>query len=497
MNRRSFIRNSLLAAGGATLSGKGLAQLAVSSNSPAAGAEQIASARFPKNFLWGMATAAVQVEGAWNEDGKGESIWDRWAHAGKIRDHSNADTACDQYHLYQEDVAILKRLNQKGYRFSVSWPRVLPEGVGTPNMKGLDYYKRLTDALVEAGIRPFCTIYHWDLPQALEDRGGWPNRDLAGYFADYAGLLAKHLGDRVTVWAPFNMPETFPYLGYGTGYFPPGRANTDDFLRAVHTVALAHGLAYRSIKTASPHATVGSAYGMEPGYPKTDSDADREACRRYEALHNSLFLYVARHGEYPDVFVGEIPHQVMGFRSGDDKIIKVPLDWIGIHYYFRRAISAPQNPPKPVGGATTPDPMAQYASSHFKDGPSTEGGLEIWPSAFYDLLMRVAHECGGLPIEITETGAVYGDGLADDGAVHDQRRIEWHRAHLAQLARAMADGANVRAYHAWSLLDNFEWRDGYTKRYGLTWVNFATRQRIVKDSGLWYGRVAAANRLDV
>ena len=497
MNRRNFIRYSLLAAGGAALAGKGLAQLPTSSatNLPAAG--RIVPSRFPKDFLWGMATAAVQVEGAWNEDGKGESIWDRWAHAGKIRDHSNADIACDQYHLYQEDVALLKRLNQKSYRFSVSWPRVLPEGAGTPNMKGLDYYQRLTDALVEAGIRPFCTIYHWDLPQALEDRGGWPNRDLAGYFADYAGVLAKYLGDRVTVWAPFNMPETFPYLGYGNGFFPPGRANTDDFLRAVHTVALAHGLAYRSIKAASPHATVGSAYGMEPGYPKTDSDADREACRRYEALHNSLFLHVTRHGEYPDVFVGEIPHRAMGFRSGDDKIIKVPLDWIGIHYYFRRAISAPKNPAKPVGGATTPDPMAQYASSHFKDGPMTEDGLEIWPSAFYDLLMRAAHECGDLPIEITETGAVFGDGPADNGAVHDQRRIDWYRAHLAQLARAIADGANVRAYHAWSLLDNFEWRDGYTKRFGLTWVDFTTRQRIVKDSGLWYGRVAAANRLDV
>ncbi len=287
MNRRTFIRNSLLAAGGAALAGSGPAQLAAAPEASAVADAPIAGARFPKNFLWGMATSSYQVEGAWDADGKGESIWDRWAHTkGRIASGSNADVTCDQYHLYKDDVALLKQLNQKSYRFSISWPRVLPQGTGTLNVKGLDYYKRLTDALLEAGIRPFCTLYHWDLPQALEERGGWPNRDLAGYYADYAGLMAKHLGDRITIWAPFNMPWWFTYAGYAVGWNPPGRANIDGFLRALHTVALAQGMAYRSLKAASSKANVGSAYSYEPAYPKTDSEADREAARRFDLLNN-------------------------------------------------------------------------------------------------------------------------------------------------------------------------------------------------------------------
>lgn len=436
------------------------------------------------------------MEGAWNSDGKGESIWDRFAHTpGKIQENANGDVACDQYHRFNEDVELLRRLNLKSYRFSTSWARIQPTGTGRVNPRGIDYYSRLVDALLAAGVRPFCTIYHWDLPQALEDRGGWPNRDLAGYFADFAGLLAKHLGDRVTVWAPFNMPETFTYYGYGNGSYPPGRANTDDYLRSVHTVALAHGMAYRSIKAASAHATVGSAYGMEPGYPKNNTEADRAAVRCYDALRNKLFMHVTRTGSYPDAFVGEIPHEAMGFRSGDEKILKVPLDWLGVHYYCRLAISAPDQPSQPRGGAKTPDPREQFRTGLFNEGAYTDGGLEIWPEGLYDLLTSLTREVGNLPIEITETGAAYRDGPGPDGAVHDSRRIAWYREHLIQLQRAIAAGANVRAYHAWSLLDNFEWHSGYTKRYGLTWVDFASQRRIIKDSGLWYSRVARENRL--
>jgi len=498
MNRRTFIRSSLLAAGGAALAGRGLAQLAASPAGDTIGAEQIARARFPKNFLWGTATSSFQVEGAWDADGKGKSIWDRWVHtSGKIRDHSNADVSCDQYHLYKDDVALLKQLNQKSYRFSISWPRVLPSGTGTPNMKGLDYYKRLTDALNGAGIRPFCTIYHWDLPQALEERGGWPNRDLAGYFADYAGLLAKHLGDRITVWAPFNMPWWFTYAGYARGWNPPGRANIDDFLRALHTVALAQGMAYRSLKAASSKATVGSAYAYEPAYPKTGSEADREAAHRFDLLNNVFFLHAARHGNYPQAFAGEVPYEAMGFRSGDEKILQVPLDWIGVHYYERLAISTSNAAAKPATGQHYADPMAECKVEHFTEGPRTDNGMEIWPRGLYDLLMRLTRDYDHPILEITETGGVFGDAPGADGHIHDQRRIDFYRQHLAELARAITDGARVRAYHAWSLLDNFEWNDGFTRRFGLTWVDFATRRRIVKDSGLWYGRVAAANRFDV
>ena len=344
MDRRSFVRKSLVGAGGAMLARTSLA------GAPGAGphqipgavdAAQINSARFPADFLWGMASSAFQIEGAWNTDGKGESNWDRFAHTvGKIKGAATADVACDQYHLYKEDVAILKRLNQKSYRFSTAWSRIQPTGTGAVNTQGIDYYSRLVDSLLEAGIRPFCTIYHWDLPLALEDRGGWPNRDLASYYADYAAILAKHLGDRVTVWAPFNMPWTFTYYGYGVGIFPPGRASFDQFLRAAHTVNLAQGEAFRAIKAASSKATVGSAYGMAPAYPKTDSEADRAATARYHAMNNVYFLNTALRGEYPKAFVGETPYAAMGYQPGDDKIMKVPLDWVGFHYYTRRIVSA-------------------------------------------------------------------------------------------------------------------------------------------------------------
>jgi beta-glucosidase len=499
MNRRKFIQNSLMAAGGAWTAGKGLASAESSAPSQVAGAvsaAQIAAVRFPKDFLWGMATSCYQVEGAWNADGKGESIWDRAAHTpGKIRDGSNGDVACDQYHRYKEDIAILKRLNMKSYRFSTSWPRVLPEGTGKVNQKGLDYYSRLVDALLEANIRPFCTIYHWDLPQALEDRGGWPNRDLASYYADFASILAKNLGDRITVWAPFNMPEDFTRSGYGTGWAPPFKSNIDQFLRAAHTINLAQGMAFRAIKAASSKATVGSAYGMEPVYPKTNSEADRAASARYHNYHNLFYIEPAFHGTYPKAFIGEIPYEAMGFKPGDEKIMKVPLDWVGVHYYVRLIASNASNGAPP--NLTSHDPYAQIRIELAGDGPKTDGGLEMWPHGLYDLMMQVSRDYDHPIIEITETGGVFMDAPNASGRVADLRRIEFYRQHLAELARAMSDGAKVRAYHAWSLLDNFEWGSGYTQRYGLTYVDFATQKRTIKDSGYWYGRVAAAGRLDV
>ena len=261
MNRRKFIENSIAAAG-AALARTGFASSGTqfAARVPEAVSQaQIEEARFPDDFLWGMATASYQVEGAWNEGGKGESIWDRYAHTvGKIKGGDTGDVACDHYHLYRDDIALLKRLNQKSYRFSISWGRIQPTGAGAPNQKGLDHYKRVMDAVLEAGIRPFCTLYHWDLPQGLEDRGGWPNRDLAGYFADYAGILAKELGDRISVWAPFNMPWAFTYYGYGIGIHPPSRAKFSDFLKALHTVSLAQGESFRAIKAASSKARWGA-----------------------------------------------------------------------------------------------------------------------------------------------------------------------------------------------------------------------------------------------
>jgi beta-glucosidase len=516
MNRREFLGCSMATAGNALLARRGFlpdlhAESAGSSQQApgTAASSEIGGARFPDGFLWGMATASYQVEGAWNEDGKGESIWDRFTHSvGKIKGGATGDVACDQYHLYRQDIALLKRLNQKSYRFSVSWPRIQTNGTGAPNQKGLDHYSRLVDAILEAGIRPFCTLYHWDLPQALEDRGGWPDRDLAGYFADYAGILAKHLGDRIKVWAPFNMPWTVAYLGYGVGTFPPGRASYTDFLKAAHTLNLAQGESFRAIKAAASKAMVGSAYGMAPAYPKTDSEADRAAAARYHAMNNIYFLETALRGRYPNAFVVPTPYEAMGFRSGDEKMMQAPLDWVGFHYYTRRIVSDATGSSGPgatfgteiendTGGGR--DPYTRFHAEMPVEGPLTDAGLEVWPRGIYDLVIQISREYDHPIIEITESGCSYLDApyARENSRVPDTRRIEFFRAELAQLARAIADGARVRAFHAWSLLDNFEWADGYSQRYGLIYVDFRDQKRTVKDSGLWYGRVAATNRLQV
>lgn len=507
MDRRQFVRDSLTAAGSALLAANTsfLPGQIAGATAPATNA-----ARFPDGFLWGMATASYQVEGAWNEDGKGESIWDRFTHTqGKVKGAATGDVTCNQYHLYPQDIAILKRLNQKSYRFSISWPRIQPTGTGAPNPKGLDHYSRLVDALLEAGIRPFCTLYHWDLPQPLEDRGGWPNRDLASYFADYAGILAKNLGDRITVWAPFNMPWSFTYMGYGVGAFPPGRANFVDFLKAAHTVSLAQGECFRSIKAGSSKATVGSAYGMSPAYPKTDSEADQAAATRYHAMNNVFFLEAAMHGRYPNAFVGETPYNLMGFKPGDEKIMLAPLDWVGFHYYNRRIVSDAHTSSCAEGGgfsgteieadpSTGRDPYTRFRAVMPTEGPLTEAGLEIYPRGIYDLVMRITREYNHPIIEITESGCSYLDGPyeKEGGRIPDSRRIHYFRDELTELARAIQDGAKVRAFHAWTLLDNFEWANGFTERYGLVHVDFRDQKRTIKDSGLWYGQVAAANRID-
>ncbi len=500
MDRRTFLQSSIAATASGFLPYNGAAQARLAPGLP--------TDVFPPDFLWGMATAAFQVEGAWKEDGKGESIWDRFSHTpGKIKGSATADVACDHYHRYPEDIALLKQLNQKSYRFSISWPRIQPSGTGAPNPKGLDHYSRVVDAALEAGIRPFCTLYHWDLPQALEDRGGWPNRDLAGYFADYAGILAKHLGDRITVWAPFNMPWTVAYLGYGVGAFPPGRSVYTDFLKAAHTINLAQGLAFRSIKAASAKATVGSAYGMSPAYPKTDSSEDRAAAERYHAFNNLYFLETAIHGRYPEAFVVPTPYEQMGFRSGDDAIMKVPLDWIGFHYYTRRIVSDSRASQRGTSGTIATetqdtahggDPWTQLDAVMPTEGELTDGGLEVWPRGMYDLVSRISRDYNHPIIEITESGCSYLDTpyARQNGRVPDARRIAFFRDELRELSRAIADGARVRAFHAWSLLDNFEWVDGYAERYGLTYVDFRDQTRTVKDSGLWYGRVAAANKVE-
>ena len=444
--------------------------------------------QFPEEFIWGASTAAYQIEGAWKEDGKGESIWDRFSHtAGRVKDGSNGDIACDSYHRYKEDIALLKEMNLGSYSFSISWPRIQPKGSGAANSKGLDYYKRVADALLAAKIRPLCTLYHWDLPQALGEAGGWPNRDVASRFADYADVAVRALGDRISNWCTFNDPWAFTFLGYARGIHPPGRRDFADCMRATHTVNIAQGQAFRAIKAANPRMQVGGSYSMSHCQPATSSDADRQAADRAHALGNTWFVNPALRGEYAKAFPGENTMALMDVRSGDMELCRAPLDFLGINYFRRQIVSAIA-------------PGEGESSTGFKtidahEGASTDLGWEVWPNGFYELLMRIAREYKGMPIEITGNGCSYVDSPDEIGRISDDRRVAFLRGYLEQLGHAMLYGANVRSYHHSSLVDGFEWTDGYTQRFGLVYVDFHSRKRTVKESGKWYAKLASTRSL--
>jgi beta-glucosidase len=446
----------------------------------------VARIRFPEGFHWGTATASYQIEGAAKEDGKGESIWDRFTHTpGKIRTGDTGDVACDSYHRHAEDVALMREMNLSSYRFSIAWPRILPEGSGNPNAKGLDYYGRLVDDLLAAGIRPLPTLYHWDLPQALEDAGGWPNRDTAGRFADYAHTVVRALGDRIENWIIFNEPQIFTLMGYRIGIHAPGRRDEDAFLRAGHTVNLAQGDAFRAIRAEQPEARLGTAFSMSACEPAGDSEADASAAERWHRFTNCWFLEPALRGTYPDIFPDGLPEDRMDVREGDAERIRAPLDFLGINLYTRSQIAHCD------GGPLGLD--AQHVSVGSEDVPRTDFGWEVWPQAIYDVLMRITRDFDRPTLEITENGCSYADAPDARGLVNDTRRIEFFRGYLAAVARAIEEGADVRGYHAWTLLDNFEWSEGYAQRFGLTYVDFPSGDRTLKESGRWFGRVAAEN----
>ena len=492
MNRRDILQSMLAVA---ATPWNGPVSAGAPADAPAAAAADVGV--FPQGFLWGAATAAYQVEGAWNEDGKGESIWDRFAHrSGNIRNGDTGDVACDSYHRYAEDIALLGQLKLRSYRFSLSWPRIQPTGRGPVNSKGLDYYKRLADAIAAAGIRPLPTLYHWDLPQELEDAGGWPVRDTAERFAEYAGLVGRALGDRMRNWCIFNEPKTFTGVGYWNGRHAPGRRDWRAFLRATHTVNLAQGQAARALRAAHGDLRLGSAFDVAPMFPASSSYADLAAAERWHQFQNLWFVTTALHGHYPEgVLPAEQQAQLLGMREGDERIMRAPLDFIGLNYYSPWVVAD--------SAATEPDSATDVAvSGRWATAPlpgphaRTDIGWDIYPEGFYDILLRMQRVTGSLPIEITENGAACNVGPDEHGLIRDVARIDYLKAHLAALARAIAAGVPVRAYHCWSLLDNFEWAEGFSQRFGLVYVDFAHGQRrIIKDSGHWYAGVAAANRL--
>jgi beta-glucosidase len=496
LTRRKFLRSALTT--GVTAALPGLFSACTSSKAgttPPAPSHQFditSEITFPKGFFWGTATAAYQIEGAWNEDGKGESVWDRFAHTpGKIKNGDTGDVACDSYHRWRDDIALMRAMNLNSYRFSIAWPRIQPSGSGDANSKGLDYYSRLVDALLEAHIRPFVTLYHWDLPQTLEDAGGWTNRDTASRFTDYVQLVAHSLGDRVSDWTIFNEPAGFVDLGYLDGTHAPGRTSLLDFLRATHVVNLAQGGAFHVVKSVRPTARVGSAFSMSPCEPATNSDDDKLAAERAHAITNIWFLDPALRGRYPEALTF-LPETAMGIQSGDMEKTRAPLDFIGINLYYRTIAAAPGAIER---AAHAQDWLFPVKMEGGKDGPKTDIGWEVWPKALYDMVTRITRDYNRPAIEITESGCSYSDAPDATGAIHDARRISYHRKYLAALARSMTEGADVRGYHAWSLLDNFEWAEGFAQRFGLAYVDFKTQTRTLKDSGSWYGKVAAENRL--
>jgi beta-glucosidase len=504
LTRREFAHSALTAGIAAAVPASLFSGCSVSSNAARTAGSTVASnshgmqfdasseISFPRNFFWGAATAAYQIEGAWNEDGKAESIWDRFSHTpGKIKNGDTGDIACDSYHRWQEDIALLRAMNLNSYRFSISWPRIQPAGSGPANPKGIDYYSRLVDALLEARIRPFVTLYHWDLPQALEDAGGWPNRDTASRFADYVGVVSRALGNRVTDWMLFNEPSAFIDLGYLEGKHAPGRRGLLDFLRASHTVNLAQGAGFRALKATHPSARVGTAFSMSACEPASDSEPDKLAAERAHAVTNLWFLEPALKGQYPDA-LAFLPETVMRIKSGDLDKMRAPLDFIGINLYYRTIASAP--------GAMerlshTQQWLFPVKMTGGRQGPKTSIGWEVWPQAMYDMVMRISRDFSRPQIEITESGCAYNDGPDPNSAIHDALRIDYHRQYLQAVGRAIADGADIRGYHAWTLLDNFEWAEGFSQRFGLAYVDFKTQQRIIKESGRWYAKVAAENRV--
>ncbi|MEV4493388.1 GH1 family beta-glucosidase [Micromonospora coxensis] len=426
---------------------------------------------FPAGFRWGVSTSAYQIEGGADADGRGPSIWDTFAHTpGRIADGSTGDVACDHYHRHAEDVALMAGLGVSAYRFSLSWPRVQPGGAGPGNPAGLDFYDRLVDDLLAAGIDPVATLFHWDLPQPLEDAGGWLHRDTAARFAEYADLVAARLGDRVKLWITLNEPFIHMSLGHGTGVHAPGRFLLFDAFPVAHHQLLAHGLAVSALRARSS-SPVAIANNYSPVVPQGDTDADRAAALAYDALHNRLFTDPLLGLGYPPGI------EPAGVRDGDLDVIAAPLDVLGVNYYNPTGIrAAEEDAPLPFELV----PLEGYPRTAF-DWPVVPDGLR-------DLLTGLKERYGDRlpPIQVTESGCAYDDAPDATGRVHDPERIAYLDGHLRAVHQAIDAGVDVTGYFVWSLLDNWEWAEGFTKRFGLVHVDFATQARTPKSSYAWY-----------
>ncbi|MCX7720557.1 MAG: GH1 family beta-glucosidase [Dictyoglomus thermophilum] len=439
---------------------------------------------FPKDFLWGAATASYQIEGAWNEDGKGESIWDRFAHTpGTIYENQNGDIACDHYHRYEEDVELMAEVGLKAYRFSISWPRIFPEGRGKINPKGVYFYEKLIDKLLEKNIKPAITLYHWDLPQALEDKGGWLNRDTAKYFSEYANFMFYKFGDVVPIWITLNEPFVSAFLGYAWGWHAPGKKDMKGAFVAGHNMLLAHGLAVQAYRDGGYKGNIGITINVATVYPETNSEEDLKAAEKQDAFGNRWFIDPIFKRKYPEIIwkILEENNWSFDFPISDFDIISSPIDFMGINYYTRNIVAYDKN---------------SHLGVKRVEGPNehTDMGWEVYPDGLYDILIQLYRDYK-IPIYITENGAAYNDTV-EDGRIRDINRINYLKEHIKRTYFAIRDGVDLRGYFVWSLMDNFEWAHGYSKRFGIIYVDYNTQKRILKDSAYFYKKIIEENGVD-
>ncbi len=440
---------------------------------------------FPPDFTWGVATASYQVEGAGNEDGRSPSIWDTFAATpGKILDGSSGAVACDQYHLYPHDIQLIKDLGATAYRFSIAWPRILPDADGRVNERGLDYYDRLIDNLLETGIEPYATLYHWDMPQSQHDRAGWDQRGVIDGYLNYVDVVTRAFSDRVNHWITLNEPWCSAFLGYAFGVHAPGIQDFNAALRASHHLLVAHGRAVPLIRANGGAQTrVGLVLNLGWHDAATDSPEDRAAARISEGFGNRWFLDPVFKGRYPADMLALYGEENVPIQPGDLEAASAPLDFLGVNYYSRNVAAAGGQPPFNL------HPVQPEGSEY------TAMGWEVYPEGLYRLLAQLKDEYQPKAIYITENGAAFDDQL-ENGEVHDSRRVAYLQAHFAAANRAMAEGVPLKGYFVWSLLDNFEWGYGYTKRFGIIYTDYASQQRTIKDSGKWYRQLIRQNVLN-
>jgi beta-glucosidase len=440
-------------------------------------------ARFPPDFVWGFATSAYQIEGAATEDGRAPSIWDTFARVpGAIADGQTGDIACDHYHRFPEDIALLAGIGAKAYRFSVSWPRVQPEGTGPGNARGLDFYDRLVDGLLAAGVHPLVNLFHWDLPQVLQDRGGFANPEIVGWFTDHAALVASRIGDRVSDWMTVNEPAVFAFLGHADGIHAPGLRDWPTALRVADNELRAHASSAAVIRSLVRDARIGVAIDVNQVVPATETDRDRRAAAAWSSGRDAWFLDPLFGRGYPEV--GLEAHRAAGHLDGLE-LTDPPagdLDYLGLNYYRRDTVTAHS------------DRAFDFEVGTRSGTEQTQMGWEVAPDGLHDVLVELQREYAPSEIVITENGAAYPDTVSPDGRIHDDERLRYLARHIGAVAEAMAAGVPVSGYHVWSVLDNYEWSLGYTRRFGLIHVDFESQRRTLKDSAEWFGRLIAAGR---